>query len=63
MALKKRKFGKWMFYFAEFGKLKYVYHIIHTNSGFQWGTALRFEIADSVVTKLLEIMATMGIPV
>lgn len=57
------KFGKWISYLAEVGKLKYVYHIIHTNSGFQWGTALRSEIADSVITNLLEIMATMGTPV
>lgn len=44
------KFGKWMFHFIEFGKLKCVYHTIHTYSGFQWATALTSEKADSVIT-------------
>ncbi|KAL6030846.1 hypothetical protein STEG23_024726 [Scotinomys teguina] len=51
-----------VFHFAEFGKLKYVHHTIHTYSGFQWATALSSEKADSVIKHLLEVMAIMGIP-
>ena len=51
-----------VFYFAEFGKLKYVHHTIDTYSGFQCATALSSEKADSVITHLLEVMAIMGIP-
>ena len=46
-----------VFHFAEFGKLKYVHHIIDTYSGFQWATALSSEKAVSVITHLLEVMA------
>lgn len=51
-----------VFHFAEFGKLKYVYHTTDTYSGFQWATALSSEKADSVITDLLEVLAIMGIP-
>ena len=51
-----------VFYFAEFGKLKYVHHTIDTYSGFLWATALSSEKADSVITHLLEVMAIMDIP-
>ena len=46
-----------VFYFTEFGKLKYVHHTIDTYSGLQWATALYSEMADSVITHLLEVMA------
>ena len=48
-------------HFAEFGKLKYVYHTIDTYSSFQTATALSLEKADSVITYLLEVMAIMVI--
>ena len=51
-----------VFHFAEFGKLKYVHHIIDTYSGFLWATALSSEKTDSVITYLLEVMDIMGIP-
>ncbi|KAL6059743.1 hypothetical protein STEG23_009665, partial [Scotinomys teguina] len=47
-----------VFHFAEFGKLKYVHHTIDTYSGFQWATALSSEKADSIITHLLEVMAS-----
>ena len=49
-------------YFAEFGNLKYVHHIINTYSCFQWVIALSSEKADSVIMPLLEVMAIMDIP-
>lgn len=52
-----------VFYFLEFGKLKYVYHTIDIYSGFQWATALSSKKADSVNTYLLEVTAIMGIHV
>ena len=51
-----------MFYFVEFGKLKYVYHSIDTYTKFQWVTVLSSEKADSVIIHLLKVMAIMGIP-
>ena len=51
-----------MFYFKEFGKLKYVNYTIDTYSGFQCAIALSSEKTDLVITHLLEIMALMGIP-
>ena len=53
-----------VFYFAEFGKLKYVHYTIDTYSGFQWGTgtALSSEKTDLVIRQLLEVMIIMGIP-
>ena len=41
-----------VFHFGEFGKLKYVDHIIDTYSCFQWATALSSEKADLVITHL-----------
>ena len=40
---------------------KYVHHTIDTYSGFQWATALCLEKADLVITRLLEVMAIMGV--
>ena len=48
-----------VFHFAEFGKLKYVYHTINTYSGFQWASSLNSEKADSEISQLLEIMIIM----
>lgn len=52
------------FHFAEFGKLRYIYHTTdtYTYSGCKLATALSSEKADCVITHLLEIMAIMGIP-
>ena len=52
-----------LFQYAEFEKLKFLYHSIDSYLGFQWSTALSSEKADSVITHLLEVMAIMGIPV
>ena len=41
-----------VFQFAEFGKLKYVYHTVDTYSGVHWTTALRSEKPASVFTHL-----------
>ena len=49
-----------VFRFAEFGKLKYVYHTIDTYSGFLWETALSSEMAGLVITHLLEVMDIIG---
>lgn len=38
-----------MFKFAEFGKLKYLYHTIDTYSWFQWATASSSEKTNSVI--------------
>ena len=51
-----------VFHLMEFGKLKYVHHMIDTYSGFRWVTNLNLEKADSVITHLLEIMVIMDIP-
>ena len=51
-----------VFHFVEFGKLKYVLHIIDTYSGFQWPTALSSAKTDSLITHILEVLAIMGIP-
>ena len=51
-----------VFYFAEFGKLKYVHHTIDTYAVFHWATSLSSEKADSVIINLLEVVAIMGIP-
>ena len=54
-----------VFYFTEFGKLKYIHHTIDIYSGFHWTIsekALISEKADSVITNLLEVMAIMSIP-
>ena len=48
-----------VFYFVEFGKIKYVHHTIDTYSGFQWATVLSSEKVDSVITYLLKVMATI----
>ena len=56
------RFVRWMsLTFADFGNLKYVHHTIDTFSGFQRTTYLKSEIADSVITHLLEVIAVMGI--
>ena len=52
-----------VFYFTEFGMLKYVQYTIDTHSGFQWAIALPSEKADSVITHLFEVIAIMGIPI
>lgn len=52
-----------VFHFAEFGKLKYVHHIIFTYSGCQWATAFSSEKADSVIAHLLKAIAIMKTPV
>ena len=51
-----------VFYFAEFGKLKYVHHTIDTYSSFQNATALSLEKTELLITHLLEVMVIMGIP-
>lgn len=51
-----------VFHYREFGKLKYVHHLIDTYSGSQWATVLASEKADSVTMHLLEVTAIMGIP-
>jgi hypothetical protein len=51
-----------VFYFAEFGKQRYLCHNTGLYSGFQREIALNSEQADCVITHLLEIMAIMGIP-
>ena len=43
-----------VFHFVEFGKLKYVHHIIGTYSGFQWATTLSLEKADLIIVHFLE---------
>ena len=50
-------------YFAEFGKLKYVHHIVYTYSGFQWATALSTEKTNSIITIHQKLIAIMDIPV
>lgn len=53
-----------MYPFAEFGKSMYTIHTIDTYLGFngQLEIALSFEKSDSVITRLLEVMALMGYP-
>lgn len=49
-----------VFYVAEFEKQRYIHHTIDIYSGFQWPNALSSEMADFVITCLLEILAIMG---
>ena len=51
-----------VFHVLEFRQLKFVHHTIDTYSAFQWAAALNSEMAGSVITHLLEVMAIIGIP-
>lgn len=43
------KFGKWVCFILQLGKLKSVHSTVITYSGFQWATVLSSEKADSIL--------------